>query len=378
MARGREELHRIGENMQDGFVKVAAITPKVRVADVTYNVEFCLSSIKKVYAEHEARVIVLPELCITGYTCEDLFWQDELLDAAERGLASIALHTFDVDALVLVGLPVRVASKLYNCAAVLYGGEVLGLVPKQNIPMYNEFYEGRHFTAGPEIVTNVDFSIFGEVPFGANQLFSCESLPELVVAAEICEDLWVANPPSVAHAMAGATLICNLSASPAMAGKAEYRRSLVCGYMYAGSGEGESTTDLVFSGHNLICENGHILADTGCFTDGVAVSEIDVAALAAERRRLSTFFVAPRPEDAQHIVTYVALDFEDMTKLTRFVDPRPFVPANDDRRAERCEEVLSIQAHGLATRLAHTGSQRVVIGISGGLYACSFGNGSCL
>lgn len=375
MTHGREELHRIGENMQDGFVKVAAITPKVRVADVTYNVESCLSSIKKAYAEHEARVIVLPELCITGYTCEDLFWQDELLDAAESGLASIALHTFDVDALVLVGLPVRVASKLYNCAAVLYGGEVLGLVPKQNIPMYNEFYEGRHFTAGPEIVTNVDFSIFGEVPFGANQLFSCESLPELVVAAEICEDLWVANPPSVAHAMAGATLICNLSASPAIAGKAEYRRSLVsnqsarlvCGYVYAGSGEGESTTDLVFSGHNLICENGHILADTGCFTDGIAVSEIDVASLAAERRRLSTFFVAPRPEDAQHIVTYVALDFEDMTKLTRFVDPRPFVPANDGRRAERCEEVLSIQAHGLATRLAHTGAQRVVIGISGGL-----------
>ncbi len=375
MARGREELHRIGENMQDGFVKVAAITPKVRVADVTYNVESCLSSIKKVYAEHEARVIVLPELCITGYTCEDLFWQDELLDAAERGLASIALHTFDVDALVLVGLPVRVASKLYNCAAVLYGGEVLGLVPKQNIPMYNEFYEGRHFTAGPEIVTNVDFSIFGEVPFGANQLFSCESLPELVVAAEICEDLWVANPPSVAHAMAGATLICNPSASPAIAGKAEYRRSLVsnqsarlvCGYMYAGSGEGESTTDLVFSGHNLICENGHILADTGCFTDGVAVSEIDVASLVAERRRLSTFSVAPSPEDARHIVTYVALDFEDMTKLTRFVDPRPFVPASDDRRVERCEEVLSIQAHGLATRLAHTSSQRVVVGISGGL-----------
>ena len=203
--------------MQDGFVKVAAITPKVRVADVAYNVESCLNSIKKAYAEHEARVIVLPELCITGYTCEDLFWQDELLDAAESGLASIALHTFDVDALVLVGLPVRVASKLYNCAAVLYGGEVLGLVPKQNIPMYNEFYEGRHFTAGFEAVTSVDFSIFGEVPFGANQLFSCESLPELVVAAEICEDLWVANPPSVAHAMAGATLICNLSASPAIA-----------------------------------------------------------------------------------------------------------------------------------------------------------------
>lgn len=315
------------------------------------------------------------------------FWQDELLDAAESGLASIALHTFDVDALVLVGLPVRVASKLYNCAAVLYGGEVLGLVPKQNIPMYNEFYEGRHFTAGPEVVTSVDFSIFGEVPFGANQLFSCESLPELVVAAEICEDLWVANPPSVAHAMAGATLICNLSASPAIAGKAEYRRSLVsnqsarlvCGYVYAGSGEGESTTDLVFSGHNLICENGYILADTGCFTDDVAVSEIDVASLAAERRRLSTFSVAPSPEDARHIVTYVALDFEDMTKLTRFVDPRPFVPASDDRRAERCEEVLSIQAHGLATRLAHTGSQRVVVGISGVLTPrLLFGNGTCL
>lgn len=361
--------------MRDGFVKVAAVTPKVRVADVAYNVESCLNSIEKAIVEHDARVVVLPELCITGYTCEDLFWQDELLDMAERGLVAIASRTADVDALILAGLPVRVASKLYNCAAVLYGSELLGLVPKRHIPTYNEFYEGRHFTAGPRSVTEIDFNLSGTVPFGADQLFACDTLPDLVVAVEICEDLWVPDPPSTAHAMAGATLICNMSASPATAGKADYRRTLVtnqsarlvCGYAYASSGEGESTTDLVFPGHDLICENGRRLADSGCFADGIAVSEIDVTRLSAERRRLSTFQVAPSPEEARHIVTYFSLDVETPTKLTRFVDPRPFVPASDNRRAERCEEVLSIQAHGLATRLAHTGSDHAVIGISGGL-----------
>ena len=391
--------------MQDGFIKVASITPRVRVADVAFNVESCLAAIEEAAGNRGAKVVVLPELCITGYTCEDLFWQDALLDAAERGLVSIAARTADVDALLLLGLPVRVASKLYNCAAVLFRGELLGLVPKRNIPMYNEFYEGRHFVEGPKTVTSVDFGLLGEVPFGTNQLFVCNTIPELVVAAEICEDLWVPMPPSNAHAVAGATLICNLSASPALAGKSAYRRQLVaqqsarlvCGYVYASAGEGESTTDLVFSGHDFVAENGRILAESDAFGEGIAVSEIDVDSLAADRRRLSTFEVAPTPEDYKHLTTYFSLEFDTennaaghehdgayddgrgdksseegnevltFTPLTRYVDPHPFVPAKDDARAARCEEILSIQSHGLATRLSHTGSDHAVIGISGGL-----------
>ena len=390
--------------MQDGFIKVASITPRVRVADVAFNVESCLAAIEEAAGNCGAKVVVLPELCITGYTCEDLFWQDALLDAAERGLVSIAARTADVDALLLLGLPVRVASKLYNCAAVLFRGELLGLVPKRYVPMYNEFYEGRHFVPGPKTVTSVDFGLLGEVPFGTNQLFACDTIPELVVGAEICEDLWVPMPPSNAHAVAGATLICNLSASPALAGKSAYRRQLVaqqsarliCGYAYASAGEGESTTDLVFSGHDLVVENGRVLADSGVFGEGIAVSEIDVLSLAADRRRMSTFEVAPTPEDYKHLTTYFSLEFDGegdasgagaagrshdgegsdgvegvelaiRTPLTRYVDPHPFVPAMDDARAARCEEILSIQAHGLASRLAHTGSDHAVIGISGGL-----------
>lgn len=402
--------------MQDGFIKVASITPRVRVADVAFNVESCLAAIEEAAGNRGAKVVVLPELCITGYTCEDLFWQDTLLDAAERGLVSIAARTADVDALLLLGLPVRVASKLYNCAAVLFRGELLGLVPKRYVPMYNEFYEGRHFVSGPKNVTSVDFGLLGEVPFGTNQLFACDTIPELVVGAEICEDLWVPMPPSNAHAVAGATLICNLSASPALAGKSAYRRQLVaqqsarliCGYVYASAGEGESTTDLVFSGHDLVVENGRVLADSGVFGEDIAVSEIDVLSLAADRRRTSTFEVAPTPEDYKHLTTYFSLEFDGAgegsegtaghglghnhdaaaghghdgegsegegegvelairTPLTRYVDPHPFVPAMDDARATRCEEILSIQAHGLASRLAHTGSDHAVIGISGGL-----------
>ena len=393
--------------MQDGFIKVASITPRVRVADVAFNVESCLAAIEEAAGNRGAKVVVLPELCITGYTCEDLFWQDALLDAAERGLVSIAARTADVDALLLLGLPVRVAGKLYNCAAVLFRGELLGLVPKRYVPMYNEFYEGRHFVSGPKTVTSVDFGLLGEVPFGTNQLFACDTIPELVVGAEICEDLWVPMPPSNAHAVAGATLICNLSASPALAGKSAYRRQLVaqqsarliCGYVYASAGEGESTTDLVFSGHDLVVENGRVLADSGVFGEGIAVSEIDVLSLAADRRRMSTFEVAPTPEDYKHLTTYFSLEFDGegegvaghshehdvagrshdgagvadgvelaiRTPLTRYVDPHPFVPAMDDARAVRCEEILSIQAHGLASRLAHTGSDHAVIGISGGL-----------
>ena len=270
--------------MQDGFVKVAAVTPEVRVADVAFNVASCVKRAREACEEMGAVVVVLPELCLTAYTCEDLFWQDALLDAAEKGLADFAQQTSDLNALLWVGLPVRVNAKLYNCAAAVCAGMVLGVVPKRYLPTYNEFYEGRHFVSGTCDVVPIDIAGQLDVPFGASQLFSCEDMPELVVAAELCEDLWVPEPPSIAHAKAGATLIVNLSASNAVVGKADYRRSLVsgqsarliCGYVYASAGAGESTQDVVFSGHDLVAENGRVLAESEPFGEGTAVSEVDV------------------------------------------------------------------------------------------------------
>ena len=359
--------------MQDGFVKVAAVTPEVRVADVSFNVDACVDAAEEAAADG-AVVVVLPELALTGYTCEDLFWQDVLIRAAEAGLAEFAQHTAGLNALVLVGVPVRANGKLYNCAAAVAAGTVLGLVPKTHIPMYNEFYEGRHFVSGPVDPVSIPFAGEKDVPFGTNLLFSCAELPELVVAAEICEDLWVPCPPSVAHAQAGATLICNLSASNAVVGKADYRRSLVsgqsarlvCGYVYASAGTGESTQDLVFSGHDLVAENGRVLAEGAPFGEGRAVSEVDVRFLASERTRMSTFACASAPEELGYVSVPFSLALSE-TELTRTVDPEPFVPADRVHRAERCEDVFAIQAHGLARRLAHTRSKHAVVGISGGL-----------
>ena len=360
--------------MRDGFVKVAAVTPEVRVADVAFNVDACVAEASRTCTEDGAAVVVLPELAITGYTCEDLFWQDALLDAAERGLADFVARTADLDALLLVGVPVRVNAKLYNCCAVVASGTIIGVVPKLHIPTYNEFYEGRHFVPGTADVVPVDVAGQLDVPFGTSQLFSCEELPELVVAAEICEDLWVPEPPSIRHALAGATLVCNLSASNALVGKADYRRELVrgqsarlvCGYVYASAGSGESTQDLVFSGHDLVAENGRLLAEGAPFGGGRAVSEVDVRQIAAERRRMSTFQTAANAAQLDYHVSRFTLDVHHV-HLTRYVDPHPFVPSDPARRVERCEDVFAIQAHGLAKRLAHTGSRRAVIGLSGGL-----------
>lgn len=367
--------------MRDGFIKVAALTPAVRVADVEYNVEACVEAVRS----SDAQVIVLPELAITSYTCEDLFWQGALLRAAEEGLGQLAAAVVDVDALVLVGVPVRVASKLYNCAAALCHGELLGLVPKRNIPTYGEFYEGRRFSAGPEDVTLISFAGYEEVPFGAGQLFECESVPGLTVAAEICEDLWVPNPPSTPAALAGATLICNLSASNELVGKADYRRDLVastsarlvCAYAYASAGWGESTQDVVYGGHCLIAENGRVLQQTRPLDDAAlalagdahaqtgAAAVVDLDLLAHDRMRMSTFNADPAA--AGYVITTFDLDVVETPLGGRFVDPHPFVPADPTRRAERCESIFAIQAHGLAKRLAHTHSRRAVIGVSGGL-----------
>ena len=355
--------------MKDGFITVATATPQVAVADCEANAQAILACINEMAAAH-AKVMVLPELCITGYTCSDLFWQTKLLDEAEAALSVIAEESRQVDALIAVGMPLRVAGKLLNVAAILCRGKVLGFVPKVNLPAYNEFYETRHFTSGSADMGMVQFG-GEEIPVGTNLLFSCENVADLCVAAEICEDLWVPNPPSVQHALAGASVICNLSASDEMVGKGSYRRDLVagqsarlvCAYLYATAGEGESTTDLVFGGQNLIAENGTVLAESATFENETNVATIDVQRLASERRRMSTF-PAAEPKEYREISFALA---EEETKLARFFDADPFVPSNADQLSDRCEEILNIQALGLKKRLAHTHAKSAVVGISGGL-----------
>ena len=355
--------------MKDGFITVATATPQVAVADCEANAQAILACINEMAAAH-AKVMVLPELCITGYTCSDLFWQTKLLDEAEAALSAIAEGSRQVDALIAVGMPLRVAGKLLNVAAILCRGKVLGFVPKVNLPAYNEFYETRHFTSGSADMGTVQFC-GEEIPVGTNLLFSCENVVDLCVAAEICEDLWVPNPPSVQHALAGASVICNLSASDEIVGKGSYRRDLVagqsarlvCAYLYATAGEGESTTDLVFGGQNLIAENGTVLAESATFENETNVATIDVQRLVSERRRMSTF---PAAESKEYREISFALA-EEETKLARFFDADPFVPSNADQLSDRCEEILNIQALGLKKRLAHTHAKSAVVGISGGL-----------
>ncbi len=359
--------------MRDGFVKVAVVSPEVRVADVDFNVERAIEGVRWAAGEG-AKVVSLTELCLCAYTVEDLLRQPILLEAAERALARFAEATADLDCLAVVGLPLAFSGNLYNVAAFVAHGRLLGLVPKRNIPTYNEFYEGRHFTPGPRDVSFVSVAGFGEVPFGAAQVFRCEELPSLVVGAEICEDLWVPDPPSIGLARAGCTLICNLSASNALVGKADYRRNLVvgqsarliCGYLYGSAGWGESTDDLVFSAHDLISENGRLLAEAKPFGPGRAISEIDVAMLEAERLRMTTFETTPTPEVAGYFETGFSLEL-GKTVLTRSVDAHPFVPVDTSELGQRSEDILNIQSLGLAKRLFHTGCKRAVIGISGGL-----------
>ena len=355
--------------MEQGFVKVAAVTPKIKVADPVYNAGVICEKLEEAYGAG-AKIILFPELCLTGYTCGELFLQGLLLEEASAQLSRVAEATRDKDALVAVGLPMERDGALYNVAAVLWNGRVLGFVPKANIPSYAEFYEGRHFSEGN--MEPVPFVYEGEaVPFGTNILFTCENMRELVVGVEICEDLWVANPPGTSHALAGATVIANLSASNETVGKDEYRELLVksasarliCGYVYSSAGEGESTQDLVFGGHNLIAENGTILAQAKRFACTTIYGDIDVQRINHERRRMGTFGKKPQSN-------YAAVSFKlniEETDLKRTFSCMPFVPSDEEKRRLRCEEILSIQSYGLKKRLEHTKLNAAVIGISGGL-----------
>ena len=356
---------------ENGFIRAAAASPALRVADCTYNAEQIIGVMRE-YSEKNVQLLCLPEFALTGYTCSDLFLQDTLLRGAEDGLAAILKASNGLNLVTLVGLPVRHNGKLYNCAAVVCNGELLGLVPKLHLPNYGEFYEKRHFIPGmrsPECITLAG----QETLIGTNLLFACRQMPAFVLAAEVCEDLWAPIPPSCAHALAGATVVANLSASDETVGKASYRRELVCGqsarllcaYLYADAGHGESTTDMTFAGHNLIAENGSLLADAAPFMGADAVSELDLGRMVQERRRNTTFM----PETDGY--TTVEFDLPPVElALTRSVSRTPFVPQDATTRAERCELILRIQAEGLAKRMEHTHAKCGVLGISGGLDSC--------
>ena len=357
--------------MKDGFISVAAGTPKIRVADCRYNAEQIFTLMREA-DKQGVKVLALPELCLTGYTCGDLFLQDTLLRGAEEGLQTILEATRNLDIVTALGLPVwdKWDNNLYNCAAVIQKGEILGLVPKTYLPNYGEFYEQRWFASGKGLDHGIELC-GQQVSLSTNQTFACDTMPNLVIGVEICEDLWAPAPPSVELARKGATLILNLSASNELVGKADYRRSLVtgqsarlmCGYVYADAGEGESTTDLVFTGHNLIAENGTLLSERR-FSTGLTVSEIDVDRLVYDRRRTNTFTFSQEPPEVWRCS--FSLPVEE-TRLTRYVSPSPFVPEDAAGRAERCEEILRVASLGLKKRLEHTGAKTAVVGLSGGL-----------
>lgn len=357
--------------MKFGFLRSAAVSPALRVADCAYNAEQIIAVMRQ-FAAQDTKLLCLPELCLTGYTCSDLFLQKTLVRGSEQALTQILQASKELDMVTLVGLPVQHNGKLYNCAAVVCHGRLLGLVPKTWLPNYGEFYEKRHFVPGPQQPEPVHLA-GQDTLMGTRLLFVCADMPEFVLGVEICEDLWAPVPPSCAHALAGATVIANLSASDETVGKAAYRRDLVCGqsarllcgYLYADAGHGESTTDMTFAGHNLVAENGILLAETEPFSGESAVSELDLDRMVQERVKNTTFL--PATEGYTRVTFSLPLI---QTTLTRKIVPTPFVPQDLTARAQRCELILRIQAEGLAKRMEHTHAKCAVVGISGGLDSC--------
>lgn len=361
--------------MKDGYVRVASVTPKIRVADCDYNAARIKEGMRKAY-ESKAAVALFPELCITGYTCNDLFLQNTLIDGALKALVELKKYSLELKGmLTMVGLPYMYNGKLYNVVAAIMDGTILGLVPKMYIPNYGEFYERRQFTEGfnCNAETVIDYE---KVPIGGRLLFTFCNNPKLKIGVEICEDLWTVSPPSIKHAVNGATLIVNASASNETIGKADYRRNLVngqsarlvCAYAYCSIGEGESTQDIVFGGHNLICENGTVLAEAKRFANETVYADIDVERIWSERRRISTFNVNVDDNVYDGYKEIVCPDLrEEELELIRYFDKAPFVPDDKSERDRRCEEILDIQTYGLKKRLEHTMCKSAVVGISGGL-----------
>lgn len=362
--------------MNNGFLRVAAVSPKVRVADVDYNVENIIVQMNRL-ADEGADLIVFPELSVTGYTCGDLFHNRTLLDAAVRGLERIAESSRDVGSVVVIGVPIEADDRLYNCACVVCGGELTAIVPKTYIPNSNEFYEKRWFASGRDCQKeSLNVGRFF-TQFGTNVLIGIGNVENVRIGIEICEDLWTPLPPSTIKALSGADLIVNLSASNDLIGKRDYLRSLITqqsarcisGYVYAGAGFGESSTDLVFDGKGFIAENGTMLAETPRWNNGAVsvTADIDIEALRRDRLH-STSFGDCKTSVESKMTTVCAFRHRSVNdnRLIRHVNPHPFIPA-DGSLDSRCDEIINIQAAGLAQRLSATGCSRLIVGISGGL-----------
>ena len=355
--------------MKQGFIKVAAVTVDIRVADVWHNCKEICKRMKEA-EKAGAKIIVFPELCLTGYTCSDLFTQDILLKEVRRALAKVAEETRHTEALVFVGLPLAIDGELYNVAAALNDGKILGFTTKTFLPNYGEFYEMRQFRQGPKKARVISYE-GEEILFGPQILYQAAEMDDLVVSAEICEDVWSPIPPSIEAAREGAIILVNCSASDETIGKDSYREELIkgqsarliAGYVYANAGDGESTTDVVFGGHNIIAENGTILKEAKRFANEMIVSEIDIFRLLSERRKNTTF----QTTEERHLPKVLFHISVEETALTRSFAQTPFVPQNMAEREKRCEEILMIQAMGLKKRLVHTHSRTAVVGISGGL-----------
>lgn len=354
--------------MKYGFVRVGAVSPELKVADVSFNAEKIKENIKTA-ANAGVEVLVFPELSLTGYTCGDLFYSDVLLDAALKALTDIARATENIETLVFVGLPVKKDGKIYNVAAAINKGKVLGLVPKTFLPNYNEFYEKRWFCAAENVFSEI--VVGGEkVPFYKNLIFTEKNREYFKVAAEICEDLWSMCPPSVSHSIAGATLTVNLSASNETVGKAECRRTYikshsekcVSAYVYADAGNGESTTDTVFAGHNIIAEKGTILKESQLFDSGLITADVDLSFIAYERGKLYNYGYKT---DGEYYNIGFSVDCEGETE--RVFDATPFVPKDKAELSTRAKLILTMQAEALKKRVTHTNARRMIIGLSGGL-----------
>lgn len=354
--------------MKDGFIKIACATPDLKVADCDYNTDKIIEMIKEAHSKG-VKIVCFPELSITGYTCGDLFLQSALGNSAENNLLRIVSETADMEIVSIVGLPFAYMGKLYNCAAVVYKGEILGIIPKTNIPNYSEFYEARYFAPGFEASYSTVVN-GNDVPFGTNTVFELNGAPEFTFGVEICEDLWVAETPSVKHARNDAAIIFNLSSSDETIGKAEYRRTIVkaksgslyCAYAYCSSGVGESTQDMVFAGHNIIAESGSVLAESQLFTKGLTIADVDVLKLLNERKKCNTFTYY----ESDYYIERFSMELTE-TKLDRTFPQTPFVPTDKTDLNKRCEEILTMQAVGLMTRLRHIGCKSAVLGLSGGL-----------
>ncbi|MCW8858409.1 MAG: NAD(+) synthase [Deltaproteobacteria bacterium] len=357
-----------------GFLRLGVATPELKVADVAFNMAE-IRGITRQAKQQQCSLVLFPELCLTGYTCADLFFQQHLQQKVTEALLELAEFSAQASMTLVVGAPIAVQGRLFNCAVLIADGEIKGLVPKTYLPNSGEFYEQRWFSSAVE--RTCDYHQLGpqQIPFGPDLLFRATDFPNAIIGIEICEDAWSVTPPSGSQALAGATLILNLSASPEILGKESYRRALVAAqsarclaaYAYASAGPNESTTDLVFSGHSLIAENGQILVESERFQfdSQLILTDVDLDRLVGERQRNSTF-ASGAPEHAFRVLSF-SFNSEKVGTLKRSIAKTPFVPPDDAERSARCQEIFLIQTSGLIKRLRHTGSRKVVIGLSGGL-----------